>query len=154
MSVELANQLSSLISVDNLETAQMQADFLSAAGIFLTVVGFAVGGAMIGATTAIIGISARLISDDINNRIDQETTRRASLTSKNLFTYLSKSSLDIFVARFSLVVFYVPQALDTTLSRGNVNDGNSGQILVYVSRTNESFFIQVSGLTHIAPVIE
>ena len=86
MSVELANQLSSLISVDNLETAQMQADFLSAAGIFLTVVGFAVGGAMIGATTAIIGISARLISDDINNRIDQETTRRASLTSKNLYT--------------------------------------------------------------------
>ena len=86
MSVELANALSSLISVDNLEEAQMQADLLNAAGIFLTVFGFVVGGAMIGATTAIVGLGARLMSDDINNRIDQEISRRASLTSKNLHT--------------------------------------------------------------------
>ena len=75
MSVELANALSSLISVDNLEEAQMQADLLNAAGIFLTVFGFVVGGAMIGATTAIVGLGARLMSDDINNRIDQEISR-------------------------------------------------------------------------------
>ena len=99
MSVELANALSSLISVDNLEEAQMQADLLNAAGIFLTVFGFAVGGAMIGATTAIIGLSARLISDDINNRIDQETSRRASLTSKNLHIYSDFSQNYILIIK-------------------------------------------------------
>ena len=99
MSVELANALSSLISVDNLEEAQMQADLLNAAGIFLTVFGFVVGGAMIGATTAIVGLGARLMSDDINNRIDQEISRRASLTSKNLHIYSDFSQNYILIIK-------------------------------------------------------
>ena len=76
----LAPIVNGLISTDNLELAQFQADTLSTAGQLLAFGGLTFGGAVIGAITAIIALAVVVATNGVYERIDRERLLRITTT--------------------------------------------------------------------------
>ena len=76
----LAPIVNGLISTDNLELAQFQADTLSTAGQLLAFGGLNFGGAVIGAITTLIALIVIVASNEGYQRIDRERFSRITTT--------------------------------------------------------------------------